>query len=460
LPAISHPSSIRSRSLCQLRPPSCLTLPSVVNRCSSYLHSLPAYRSIATDTTHRATEFRAPASKWGRSRRSKERSRQALSAFHTRIPRPRGLHDLTMRFHLAPAPLLHLITTILLTPITTANPAPALSAQAGFDFNDLYKRWDCTGQLCGWNNQLCCPNGGCYTNALQQAQCTGGGYSASAAPASPSSAAAGGGYWQAYTTVYAVTNAETITSVYSTYVGGSVSAAASSSPSGAARCNYALNESPCGDICCSGTQYCFKWGQCAAAAGSETTTTKAGIAGAPIRPTSSGVTVVTATQSPTTTIPFQTPVATGANVTMTAVHSSSGGLSGGAIAGIVIGVLVGLLILGLICFYCCIKGLLDGCLALFGLGGRKKRRTEVEEYERHSHHASGGGGRTWYGASKPSRVEKRKESHTGRNVMGGLAGLAGLWAVLGLKRKRNERRGDGKQSEYSYSSDYYTSSSE
>ena len=98
-----------------------------------------------------------------------------------------------------------------------------------------------------------------------------------------------------------------------------------------------------------------------------------------------------------------------ANVTMTQSQSEHHGLSGGAIAGIVIGVLIALLILGLICFYCCIKGLLDGCLALFGLGGRRRRRTEVEEYERRTHHSSGGGGgRTWYGASKPSRVERRE----------------------------------------------------
>ncbi|KAK5167996.1 uncharacterized protein LTR77_006563 [Saxophila tyrrhenica] len=367
-----------------------------------------------------------------------------------------------MRFHLAPAPLLHLITTILLIPQrTSANPAPPISVQAGFEFNELLKRYDCSGELCGWNDQLCCPNGGCYTNALQQATCTGGGsYSASAAPA-PS--AAGGGYWQVYTTVYTVTDKEVITSVVSNYVGGSVSAVASSTPSGQAHCNFAINESPCGDICCSATQYCFNWGICKAAAGSETTTTvkAGGTAGAPIRPTSSGVVVVTATESPTTTVPFQTPVATGANVTMTATESGGGGgLSGGAIAGIVIGVLVGLLLLGLICFYCCIKGLLDGCLALFGLGGKKKRRTEVDTYERHSHHthSGGGGGRTWYGASKPARPKRKEESHKGRKVAGGLAGLAGLWAVLGLKRKRNDRKNNG--SEYSYSSDYYTSSSE
>ena len=144
---------------------------------------------------------------------------------------------------------------------------------------------------------------------------------------------------------------------------------------------------------------------------------------------------------------------------MIAEHNGGGGLSGGAIAGIVIGVLVGLLILGLICFYCCLKGLLDGCLALFGLGGRRRKRTEVEEYERRTHHSSKGGGRTWYGAAKPSRVDRRekRESNFGRDALGVGAGLAGLWAILGLKRRRNEKKA---RSEYSYSSDYYTSASE
>jgi hypothetical protein len=144
---------------------------------------------------------------------------------------------------------------------------------------------------------------------------------------------------------------------------------------------------------------------------------------------------------------------------MTESHHGGGGLSGGAIAGIVIGVLVGLLILGLICFYCCLKGLLDGCLALFGLGGRKRSRTEVEEYERRTHHSSGGGGRTWYGAAKPSRVERRekRESNFGRDALGIGAGLAGLWAILGLKRQRRKEK---TYSESYYSSDYYTSASE
>ena len=379
-------------------------------------------------------------------------------------------HSSAMRFHLTPRPLLHLLTTILLTPqLSRANPRPAASVQNGFTYNELFARYDCGGELCGWDNQLCCQAGSaCYTNAANQAACaaSASGY-VSAAPAASS---AGGGYWVYITTTTVITNLQTVTTVLSSYVPAapSVSAVASAS----ARCNYALNESPCGSICCANNQYCVTPGQCGAANAGQTTTTGSGgystvpagssqAPGAPIRPTSSGVVVVTTSQTPTTTVPFSPPVATGANVTMTEDHTGGGGLSGGAIAGIVIGVLVGLLILGLICFYCCLKGLLDGCLALFGFG-KKRRRTEVDEYERRTHHSSHGGGRTWYGARKPSRVDRRekRESHTGRDLLGVGAGLAGLWAILGMKRRNNKKKHDERRSEYSYSSDYYTSASE
>lgn len=368
-----------------------------------------------------------------------------------------------MRFHLAPRPLLHLLTTILLAPrISYANPRPAASVQNGFSYNPLFARYECSGELCGYNEQLCCQAGSaCYTNAQDQAAC-----SATSGSAVPEASSASGGYWVYITTTTVVTNLQTITTVMSSWVGTSVSPQASTS----ARCNYALNESPCGDICCAGNQYCAYVGQCSAANAGQTTTTGIQHAsqtaqasqtpGAPIRPTSSGAVIITSTKSPTTTVPFETPVATGANVTMTESQVSSG-LSGGAIAGIVIGVLVALLILGLICFYCCLKGLLDGCLALFGLG-QKRSRTEVDEYERRTHHSSRGGGRTWYGAAKPSRVERRekRESHAGRDLLGLGAGLAGLWAILGMKRRNNRRKQEEKYSEYSYSSDYYTSASE
>ncbi|KAK4506999.1 hypothetical protein PRZ48_000733 [Zasmidium cellare] len=337
-----------------------------------------------------------------------------------------------MRFHQAPRPLLQLITTILLSP------KPTLAYPNGFSLNELFGR-DCTP--CGYYNQLCCTSGeACYTDANSIASCTanGGGQQATAA--------ASGGYWQYYTTTYVQTDLETITSTMSSYLSGAGATAAAT----AGTCTWALNEQACGTAGGGSSGYYSSY------------TSAGNTAGAPIRPTSSGQTVVTATVSPTTTVPFMSPVATGANVTVTGEESSGGGgLSGGAIAGIVIGVLAGILLLALICFYCCLRGLLDGCLACFGLG-KRKRRVEVEEYERRSHHASGGGGgRTWYGAAKPAtRVDReRRESHTGRNILGIGAGLAALWAILGLKRRRENRK-DEKYSEYSYSSDYYTSASE
>lgn len=384
---------------------------------------------------------------------------------------------MAMRFHLVPPSLIHLVTTILLTPRPiAANPHPLASVQAGFTFNQLFARYECSGELCGYDDQLCCQSGSaCYTDSSNdQASCSstaGGTYSTSAAAGS-------GGYWEYITST--ITDQEVYTTTMSEYVGVTAAATATG------KCQYALNETPCGSICCAGNQYCAYAGQCSAAdngdsssdetvaataaggvTATETESSSSGATvvapGAPIRGTSSANTVVTQTQSPTTTVPFMPPVATGANITMTQDEHHSGGLSGGAIAGIVIGVLVGLFLLGLICFYCCLKGLLDGVLALFGLGKRRKR-TEVEEYERRTHHSSGGGGpvrRTWWGASRPSRVERREErrSSTGRDLLGWGAGLGALWAILGLKR-RNRRRNEEKYSEYSETDYTYTSASE
>nr|POE47500.1 hypothetical protein CFP56_00831 [Quercus suber] len=376
----------------------------------------------------------------------------------------------TMRsfFQLAPRPLLQLVTAILLAPRpASASPALPLTALARISFNDLFARQECGGEWCGYNNWLCCNAGStCYTDAASQAQCG----------AATAAATATNGYWEYYTTTYVETDLATVTSVMSSYIDGG--AGASPTSTATSECNE-NTEGWCGGICCASNQYCGQpvngaWSCLPAGGGSSsayyvyTTTTSAtsgATAGAPIRPTSSSGVVVTSTQSPTVTVPFSMPVATGANVTLTSEErDGGGGLSGGAIAGIVIGVLLALALLALLCFCCCVKGLLDGLLAIFGIGGRRRQRvTEVEEYERRSHHASGGG-RKWYGAAAPSRTsryeERKEKSHTGRNLLGIGAGLAALWAVLGLKRRRQERKNEEKYSEYSYSSDYYTSASE
>ncbi|TKA80312.1 hypothetical protein B0A55_02218 [Friedmanniomyces simplex] len=380
-----------------------------------------------------------------------------------------------MRLHSIPVPLLQLIASILLapSPLVQAKPHPAASNLAGFHFNDLFARYDCAGTYCGFSSQLCCTAGStCYTDASDQAQCGAGAATA---------AVAAGGYWSTYTSIYTEVDTVLTTALMSTYV-QSVAAAATAT----AGCNYAVNETPCGSICCASNQYCASAGQCAAAVGAGSsgyyssyatpTPTPGVIVGgggatgsAAIRGTSSSLVLVTSTQTPTTTEPFMAPVQTGANITLTSQGAQHSGLSGGAIAGIVIGVLLGLFLLGLLCFYCCLRGLWNGFAALFGGGKRKRRTVEVEEYERRSHHASGrgggGGGRTWYGASRPargsSRYEERNERKSkGNGVFGLGVGLAGLWALLGLKRQRGNKRRQEEKSEYSYSSDYYTSASE
>jgi hypothetical protein len=375
-----------------------------------------------------------------------------------------------LRLDQTPRALLHLVTVILLAPHIAAKPQPHPSEQAGFKFNELFARYDCAGTTCGWSGQLCCSAGtGCFTNAANEAVCT---------PSTGSSPiTSNGGYWEYYTSTFVETDLVTRTTVMSSYVGAAAATAT------AAACNYALNEKQCNEKCCDSSQYCTnpntpgELGQCAAAAGGGSsgyystypTTSNGATAGAPIRPTTSAGKTLTKTSGPTTTIPFVTPVATGANITLTENQmSGGGGLSGGAIAGIVIGVLAALVILFFIIACCCAKALLDICCGCFGFGKKKRsRRTEVEEYERHSHHTSrhggGGGGRTWYGAAAkpPTRVDRRDSHHSkGKELLGVGAGLAALWAVLGLKRKHDNRKNDEKYSEYSYSSDYYTSASE
>ncbi|CZT22728.1 uncharacterized protein RCC_08433 [Ramularia collo-cygni] len=371
------------------------------------------------------------------------------------------------RFNHAPRALLSLLTAILLTPHIAAKPQPHPSEQAGFSFNELFARYDCAGTPCGSESQYCCGTGqACYTDAANIAQCT---------PSAEGAAiTSGGGYWQYYTSTFVETDLVTRTTTMSTYFGG-VAPASATGASGPV-CNFALNEQPCGNICCASGQYCANTGeaigQCAAAAGGGSsgyyssytaTATNGATAGAPIRPTTSAGKTVTTTSGPTTTVPFIAPVATGANITLTEDQKGGNGLSGGAIAGIVIGVLAGLFLLFLLIACCCFKALLDTFLACFGCRKKRRSRVEVEEYERHSHHSrhGGSGGRTWYGAAAkpPTRIDRRDSHKKGKELLGAGAGLAALWAVLGLKRKHDGRKNDEKYSEYSYSSDYYTSAS-
>lgn len=350
-----------------------------------------------------------------------------------------------MRFHLTPEPLLFLITTFLLAPrpsLVAASPQPTpTSSLHGFTYDELFARWDCSGQTCGYYGQLCCKQGhGCYTNAKTQAECTSNGWQASASGGVASGSAS-------------------FSAAASQSVSITASAAAAATASATAQCHVTLSgETPCGAICCASTQWCAFENSCSPLYGAKTSAS-ASTTKSPASPGALGTSFSSGVVTTTSKVPYVPPVAGGSNVTMTEINGGSS-LSGGAIAGIVVGVLVGLLILGIICFYCCIKGIWDGCLAIFGVG-RKRKVTEVDEYTRRTHHSSGGQRRTWYGApvKTKTRVENR-DSHLGRDLLGMGAGLAGLWAILGMKRRRENRRNEEKYSEYSYSSDYYTSESE
>jgi ubiquitin-activating enzyme E1 len=311
---------------------------------------------------------------------------------------------------------------------------------------------------CGYYGQICCVSGSqsCGTNANNEAICVAG---------SSGSAATGAGTWSTYTSTWV--DSVTKTSVYSTWVPATATTAVAG-----ATCtpNWANNESGCGAICCSSGQYCFDASRaiCTTAANGVTTTGTGYVA--PLRPTSSGGVVTTQTISPTTTIPFQTPVATGSqNATLVNMGTSGSHLSGGAIAGIVIGVLAGIALLIFICFLCCLKAGIDGILALFGLGNkrRKSRRVVEEEYiETHRRHGSGAAGsdRRWYGSggSRPSRPPPppRKSGGGFGGLLGGTAALGGLALALGLKRKhdrREEEKSDISSSYGTYSYDYSSS---
>lgn len=334
---------------------------------------------------------------------------------------------------------------------------------------ELVKR--CDGTPCGWSGQLCCTGGQtCYTDSNNQAQC-GDGSAATVTGAAAASGSGDSGSWVLSTTTWTETDAVTHTATFSSFLGGAApTAQATGTGGGAPTCDYAANESPCGDICCASGQYCYTSGQCKDAGnGGYTTlagggTTAAGPASPPTRPTTISNSLTTQTISPTVTTGFQTPVPTGANVTVTGSQSSGGGLSGGAIAGIVIGVLLGLALLALLCFCCIVRGLWGLFLGLFGGRRRDKRRRVEETYVEEIHrHGSQSGGRVWYGdrPARPSRAGSEKKS--GWRSWAPVAGVVGALG-LGLagkrqfdKRKRREEKSDISSSYYSY--DYTTETS-
>lgn len=119
----------------------------------------------------------------------------------------------------------------------------------------------------------------------------------------------------------------------------------------------------------------------------------------------------------------------------------------------------------MICFCCIVKAGFDGLLALFGFGKRNKRRSteRVEVVEHYSRHGSATGSRRdthsgWFGRTRPAGVsEKRKEKSSGFGGLGMVgAGLLGLAAVLGLKRRNDQKKARTERSDIS--SSYYTDS--
>lgn len=325
-----------------------------------------------------------------------------------------------------------LIALLLLLRTSTSAAEPLVGLDEGLvDLQNVTLAKRCENP-CGWAGQLCCQSGQtCYTDSNDQAQCGNSGVM-TAAPATQSP-----GYWQYWTSTYVETDLVTRTSVYSSYVGaisaGPVTSVWAQASQTAAAPTCPASETACGNICCPSGHYCAVWGQCSPA------TTIAVSPSAPLRPTSSGAVIVTRTTfATTTTVPFLAPMATGQNVNITSTQESSSGLSGGAIAGIVIGVLAAIIILLFICIFFCFKAAWDGLLAIFGLGGRRRRTEVIEE----SYHRSGDrrDSRRWPG-NQPSRIARNEKRSGG---FGGFApvaaGLTGLAVALGLRRKADRRR--------------------
>ena len=346
-----------------------------------------------------------------------------------------------------PSPSSFVATLLLIRPITAIYLPELL--RSFDDLQDVRKRCD---NPCGYYGQLCCESGeSCYTDANNQAQC---------GATQQVVTVAAGSTWEYYTTTYVQTDLKTVTATFSSLV----------SQSTALSCSYSLGETPCGNVCCKSGQYCQSSGMCLAVGGGSSgyysslytvTTIITNTASAPLRPTTN--TQVTVTSGVTTTAPFQSPVGTNGAIITGPSEEGGGGLSGGAIAGIVIGVIAGIILLLLICACLCFKGLIDGILAIFGLGSKRKRRTEEVYEERYSHHGSRHGSRnnrrTWFG-TRPARSDAGSEKKSGIGRAGWVAAtLGGLALFLGLKRRN--RRDDKSSTGYgsSYYSDY-TSSTE
>jgi hypothetical protein len=317
----------------------------------------------------------------------------------------------------------------------------------------------CGGQYCGTSSQYCCTGGStCYTDSLTIARC--------GAPTAGNLAAQNSAGWVYYTTTIVMPELVTVVSTLSTFVGVAATTTQELVQS-TAICTVA-NQYACGAICCDSGSYCFALGKCTPSATAAPTTSPS----APLRQTSGTATTITAVVSVSisTTQTFVTPASTAAitgNGTAITQTSTGGGLSGGAIAGIVLGVLAGIAILIAVCFCCILKTGFDVILGLFGIRSRKRERViETEERTRYSRHGSASSRRDahtgWFGGGggRSSRVttEKKRSGIGEGGILAAIAlGLAGLWAVLGIRRRSKEKRAPARSDvSYSYYSDSYS----
>ena len=384
-----------------------------------------------------------------------------------RIPQPTSLIMYIPRSRSALALVLSSLTSSIL-----ANPLPQESSPIE---NVLVQR---CAYPCGWGSLCCESAGACYTDSAGQAQCGAGSGGSGGVVQNVVSAGSGEqGQYQLFTTTYTEVDSYLVTSTGSYLLGAgsptaqvAVQSTAAVVDSGSLQCQTSLGESPCGGICCATGQTCQYQGQCVASgalvadfSSSYLASVTALASGTPaLRPTSNAIATVTSTGTPTFTTAFSTPMPTsgGSTSTMSASTTTNSGLSSGAIAGIVIGVLLGIALLLLICGCLCFKGLLDSFLAFFGIGPKRRgRRTETDIYEEEYYQGSRPPPRRWFGALGPARPKKKKSS-SGKGILGVAGGLATLAILLGLKRKRDERKEKSSYTGSSYTYSDYTSESE
>ncbi|XDG10435.1 hypothetical protein ABKA04_010050 [Annulohypoxylon sp. FPYF3050] len=342
----------------------------------------------------------------------------------------------------------------LLFNLVAAHPYPSDDLKnAGFGY--LMNR-NCAS-YCGADNQYCCSDGESCTTSAGIASCAAYDY---------------------YTTTW--TETKTYTSTFSSALGASTAAA------GGVDCvpPEGSGQIACGPICCATWQYCAKSGQCLPNAGASSYTqwTTVGVIttqfSAPYRVTSGSTIIQTSEPTTTGTAASETESST-TTAAPAPVASTSGSLSGGAIAGIVVGTIAGVLLLLLLCFCCIVRGLWDVFAGALGLGGKKRRREEVEIIEerysrRGSRHGSAYGAsagaarpvhRTWFGGGgRPTSAADRREKPSGSGAGWLAATLGGAALLLGLRRDERRRASSSKPprggSEYSsaYYSDSYTQS--